>query len=124
MLMTFAAKLKLVREAARLSQAQLARQAGLHPQCVAKLEQGHREPSLATAQAARSELMQISLSAFDDVLLNGEREQSNQSELLAAGETQASGRSKVKQLLPNLAEKQSLPGGGRRLRAFRPFKID
>jgi transcriptional regulator with XRE-family HTH domain len=110
MLMTFAAKLKLVREAARLSQAQLARQAGLHPQCVAKLEQGHREPSLATAQAL-VRAMQISLSAFDDVLLNGEREQSNQSEPLPQEKPRRGRPRKVKQLLPNLAEKHLSQAG-------------
>jgi DNA-binding XRE family transcriptional regulator len=72
MVMTFAVKLKQLREAARLSQAQLAQRAGLHPQCVAKLEQGHREPSLATARAL-SRALQLSLAEFDDVLLNGDR---------------------------------------------------
>jgi transcriptional regulator with XRE-family HTH domain len=44
----FAARLRELREAAGLTQAQLAERAGLHKLTVAKLEQGIREPSWAT----------------------------------------------------------------------------
>jgi transcriptional regulator with XRE-family HTH domain len=48
---TFAAKLKRLREAADLTQAQLAERAGMNPFGIAKLEQGTREPTWATVQA-------------------------------------------------------------------------
>jgi len=47
----FAGRLRELREAAGLSQAELAELAGLHRFGVAKLEQGVREPSWATVQA-------------------------------------------------------------------------
>jgi transcriptional regulator with XRE-family HTH domain len=48
---SFAARLKMLREGAGLTQAQLAERAGLHLGAVFKLEQGRREPSWATVQA-------------------------------------------------------------------------
>jgi transcriptional regulator with XRE-family HTH domain len=53
---TFAARLKELREAAGLSQSQLAERAGMHRFGVSKLEQGLREPSWATVQAIASAL--------------------------------------------------------------------
>jgi transcriptional regulator with XRE-family HTH domain len=47
----FAQKLKAAREAAGITQAQLAELSGLHLGAVFKLEQGKREPSWATVQA-------------------------------------------------------------------------
>jgi transcriptional regulator with XRE-family HTH domain len=69
---TFATKLREQREAAGLSQSELAGRAGLHTQAVAKIEQGIREPSLATAQAI-ARALGLSLSAFDDVILGTEQ---------------------------------------------------
>jgi transcriptional regulator with XRE-family HTH domain len=46
----FAARLKELREAAGMTQQQLAEQAGMHKLSVAKLEQGIREPGWATVQ--------------------------------------------------------------------------
>jgi transcriptional regulator with XRE-family HTH domain len=48
---TFAQKLKRLREAAGLSQPQLAERAGMNRFGIAKLEQGVREPTWATVQA-------------------------------------------------------------------------
>src|SRR3989442_261540 len=48
---TFAGRLKELREAAGLTQGQLADRAGMNQFGVAKLEQGVREPSWATVQA-------------------------------------------------------------------------
>jgi transcriptional regulator with XRE-family HTH domain len=48
---TFAERLKALREAANLTQAQLAERSGLNQFGVAKLEQGVREPAWATVQA-------------------------------------------------------------------------
>jgi transcriptional regulator with XRE-family HTH domain len=48
---TFANRLKSEREAARLTQKELADRAGLSKAAVTHLEQGLREPTLATAQA-------------------------------------------------------------------------
>ena len=47
----FAVKLKALREATGLTQAQLAERSGLHLGEVFKIEQGKREPSWATVQA-------------------------------------------------------------------------
>ncbi len=47
----FALRLKALREAAGLTQSQLAERSGLHLGAVFKLEQGKREPSWATVQA-------------------------------------------------------------------------
>ncbi len=44
-------RLRHLREARGLTQADLAARAGLHRMAVAKLEQGTRQPSLATAAA-------------------------------------------------------------------------
>ncbi|HYT92782.1 MAG TPA: helix-turn-helix transcriptional regulator [Gemmataceae bacterium] len=52
----FAGRLKELREAAGLTQQQLAQRAGLHKLSVAKLEQGLREPSWATVQALAAAL--------------------------------------------------------------------
>lgn len=59
----FAARLKALREAKGLSQAELAAAAGLALGGVTKLEQGHREPSWATALAL-SEALGCSLDDF------------------------------------------------------------
>jgi transcriptional regulator with XRE-family HTH domain len=47
----FAEKLRHLREAAGLTQTQLAEKAGMHRQGIAKLERGEREPTWATVQA-------------------------------------------------------------------------
>lgn len=47
----FGPRLRVLREAAGLTQAQLAEGAGLHPQAVVKLERGEREPAWATVLA-------------------------------------------------------------------------
>jgi transcriptional regulator with XRE-family HTH domain len=47
----FGAKLKAVREAAGLTQDQLAEKAGLYKFSIAKIEQGVREPTWSTVQA-------------------------------------------------------------------------
>jgi transcriptional regulator with XRE-family HTH domain len=47
----FARRLKALREAAGMTQNQLAERSGLHLGAVFKLEQGRREPSWATVQA-------------------------------------------------------------------------
>ena len=52
--MAFNQRLKELREAAGLTQAQLAERAGLHRMGVAKLEQGQREPAWPTLQALAS----------------------------------------------------------------------
>jgi transcriptional regulator with XRE-family HTH domain len=62
---TFAAKLKEQREAAGLSQAELAKRAGLHTQAVAKLEQGIRDPAFATVQVLASALG-VSVAVFEE----------------------------------------------------------
>lgn len=46
----FAARLKSLRAAAKLTQAQLAERAGLHLHGLVKLERGEREPAWATVQ--------------------------------------------------------------------------
>jgi transcriptional regulator with XRE-family HTH domain len=62
---TFAQRLKELRAAAGLSQAQLAQRAGLNPFGVAKLEQGVREPAFATVQAL-ARALGVSVSKFED----------------------------------------------------------
>jgi transcriptional regulator with XRE-family HTH domain len=59
----FASKLKQLREAAGLSQADLAERAGMNVFGVAKLEQGVREPTWATVQALARALA-VSVEAF------------------------------------------------------------
>ncbi len=49
--MAFGIKLRAARRRAGLSQAELARRAGLNAFSIAKLEQGTREPTWATVQA-------------------------------------------------------------------------
>ena len=63
---TFATRLKQLREQAGISQAELATRAGLNTYGVAKLEQGVREPGLATAQAI-ARALGASMTVFDDV---------------------------------------------------------
>jgi transcriptional regulator with XRE-family HTH domain len=63
---TFAARLKRLREAAGISQVELAGRAGLHTYSIAKFEQGQREPSLESAQAL-AKALGVSLATFDDV---------------------------------------------------------
>ena len=60
---TFAGRLKGLREAAGLTQGQLAERAGLNQFGVAKLEQGVREPTWATVQALAAALG-VSVEAF------------------------------------------------------------
>jgi transcriptional regulator with XRE-family HTH domain len=52
----FAARLKELREAAGLTQRELAERAGLHHFAIAKLEQGLREPAWKTVQAIAAAL--------------------------------------------------------------------
>lgn len=65
---SFADRLKRFREAAGLSQAQLAEKAGLHRFGVAKIEQGLREPGWGTVQAICGALG-LSCSAFEVSLI-------------------------------------------------------
>jgi transcriptional regulator with XRE-family HTH domain len=60
---TFGPKLRELREAARLTQAELAERAGLHPQGVVKLERGEREPAWGTVLALAAALG-VSVEAF------------------------------------------------------------
>lgn len=62
--MSFGEKLRALRLSAGLTQAQLAERSGLHQMGISKLEQGAREPTLATAQAIATALG-VSLSVFD-----------------------------------------------------------
>jgi transcriptional regulator with XRE-family HTH domain len=52
----FAERLKQLREAAGLTQPALAEKAGMNRFGIAKLEQGHREPTWATVQALAAAL--------------------------------------------------------------------
>jgi transcriptional regulator with XRE-family HTH domain len=61
---TFAERLKELRGAAGLTQADLAKRAGMHKIGVAKLEQGLRQPSWATVQAL-CKALGVSCSAFE-----------------------------------------------------------
>lgn len=65
--MTFGTKLKQLREGMRLSQADLAFRSGLHPQSVAKLEQGSREPSFFTVKAIAA-VLGVSVAAFEETI--------------------------------------------------------
>jgi transcriptional regulator with XRE-family HTH domain len=60
----FGGRLKQFREAAGLSQAQLAERAGLHLHGLTKLEQGYREPSWASVLAL-AHALGVSVAAFD-----------------------------------------------------------
>src|SRR5262245_8942615 len=62
---TFGQKLKELREAAGMTQAELAEQAGMHVFGVAKLEQGLREPSWATVRAL-THALDVSCEAFNE----------------------------------------------------------
>lgn len=64
--MSFAARLKQLRETAKLTQQELADKAGLHRVAVARLETGEREPSWATVRAIVHALG-VSCEAFDEV---------------------------------------------------------
>jgi transcriptional regulator with XRE-family HTH domain len=61
----FAARLKQLREAAGLTQPELAVLAGMNRFGIAKLEQGVREPSWATVQAL-SKALNVECTAFND----------------------------------------------------------
>ncbi|MCI0456762.1 MAG: helix-turn-helix domain-containing protein [Gemmataceae bacterium] len=61
--MTFGSALKRLREAAGLSQMDLASRAGLNLFTVSKIEQGTRDPSWATA-CALAKALGVSLDAF------------------------------------------------------------
>jgi transcriptional regulator with XRE-family HTH domain len=67
-MVTFAQRLKELREANGLSQAALAAAAGMHRLGIAKLEQGAREPMFATAQAL-ARALGVTLLAFADTEL-------------------------------------------------------
>jgi transcriptional regulator with XRE-family HTH domain len=60
----FHEKLRAVRVAAGLSQAELASRAGVHPQVVSKLERGIREPTWPTALKLAGALG-VSVAAFE-----------------------------------------------------------
>jgi transcriptional regulator with XRE-family HTH domain len=62
---TFAARLKRLREAAGLTQPELAGRAGMNQFGVAKLEQGVREPTWATVQAL-ARALGVDCTAFQD----------------------------------------------------------
>jgi transcriptional regulator with XRE-family HTH domain len=62
---SFAVRLKHLREQAGLTQEQLAELAGLNKFTVAQLEQGRREPALATAQALARGLG-VTCTAFEE----------------------------------------------------------
>lgn len=65
----FAVKLKALREAAGLTQAQLAERTGLHLGAIFKLEQGRREPAWETVQVIARALGTNCLAfASDDTL--------------------------------------------------------
>jgi transcriptional regulator with XRE-family HTH domain len=61
----FAGRLKQLREAAKLTQEQLAHLAGMHKFGVAKLEQGLREPAWPTVLAL-AKALSVSCEAFVD----------------------------------------------------------
>jgi transcriptional regulator with XRE-family HTH domain len=61
----FARRLRQLRDAAGLTQTQLAEKAGLHRQGIAKLETGEREPAWATVQALAGALG-VGCSEFED----------------------------------------------------------
>src|SRR5437016_9514410 len=67
----FAARLKSLREAAGITQQELATRAGMHKLGVAKLEQGLREPTWATVQALAKAL---GVTVLDFVVEDGEAE--------------------------------------------------
>jgi transcriptional regulator with XRE-family HTH domain len=69
---TFAERLKRLREAAGLSQPELAERAGMNRFGVAKLEQGVREPSWATVQALAAALGVTVLEFADDTPTPGQ----------------------------------------------------
>jgi transcriptional regulator with XRE-family HTH domain len=60
----FSIKLKELRQAAGLSQAQLAEMAGLHPMALAKLEQGQRGPAWDTVLAI-AKALNVTCEAFN-----------------------------------------------------------
>jgi DNA-binding XRE family transcriptional regulator len=60
----FANRLKALRGGADLTQAELARRAGLHPQSLVKLEAGDREPSWQTVRAL-ARALGLGVGAFD-----------------------------------------------------------
>jgi transcriptional regulator with XRE-family HTH domain len=63
--MKFAKKLQQLRDNARLSQADLAKRAGMNVFGVAKLEQGVRQPTWATVQAI-AKVLGVTCEAFTD----------------------------------------------------------
>jgi transcriptional regulator with XRE-family HTH domain len=66
---TFGHRLRELREAAGMTQIQLAERSGMHRQGIAKLELGEREPTWATVQALAAALG-VDCTAFQD---QGER---------------------------------------------------
>src|SRR5262245_5404023 len=66
----FAARLRQLREAAGLTQAELAERAGLHLHGLTKLEQGYREPAWSTVKALAKALGTDCL-AFEDEAEDG-----------------------------------------------------
>jgi transcriptional regulator with XRE-family HTH domain len=61
----FARRLRQLRDAAGLTQGQLAEKAGLHRQGIAKLEMGDREPAWGTVQAL-AKALGVTCSAFEE----------------------------------------------------------
>jgi transcriptional regulator with XRE-family HTH domain len=61
---SFARRLRELRDAAGLTQAQLAEKAGLHRQGIAKLENGEREPAWGTVRAL-ARALGVTCSAFE-----------------------------------------------------------
>lgn len=66
----FADRLRELRTAAGLSQAQLAERAGLHLHGLTKLEHGDREPSWATVKAL-ADALGVDCTAFADAASTG-----------------------------------------------------
>lgn len=64
-LTTFGERLKQLRKAAGLTQAQLAERTGMHVMGVSKLERGQYEPSWPAVKAL-AKALGVSLAAFDD----------------------------------------------------------
>jgi XRE family transcriptional regulator, regulator of sulfur utilization len=63
--MPFADRLKALRAAADLSQAELARRSGMHLMGISKLETGNRQPTWETVQAL-ADALGVEVAAFLD----------------------------------------------------------
>jgi transcriptional regulator with XRE-family HTH domain len=62
---SFAQRLRELREAAGLSQYELARRSGVSKQALSKLEKGERQPSWETVRKL-ARALDVSVAAFDD----------------------------------------------------------